>query len=142
MDSSIKGSARGKRGSGAGRSVSSQKKIPTKWLDFLRVADNKVELCTFLNDVVVKSTLPEWKEIHLESQQSMVPLKECVQMPNCLRDAAKNGCKNSSSERRKLMCYYSRWTVSPNQRKKSQHRALAGGHCWEGLHYVHHQLDK
>ena len=105
LDSSIKGSAREKRGSGARRKVNPQTKIPSKWLDFLRVAENKVKLFAFLNDVVAKSTLPEQKEIHLMSQQSVVSLGECVQMPNCTHeeadtrivvhvlDAAKNGCK-------------------------------------------------
>ena len=58
LDSSIKGSAREKGGIGARRKVSPQTKIPSEWLDFPRVAENKVELFEFLNDVVAKSTLP------------------------------------------------------------------------------------
>ena len=83
LNSSIKASAREKRGNGVVRKVSPKTKIPCRWLDFLRVAENKVELFAILNDVVSSSTLPEQKEIHLTSEQTVVSLGECVQMPNC-----------------------------------------------------------
>ena len=70
LDSSIKASAREKGGNGARRKVSPQTKILSEWLDFLQVAENKVELFEFLNDVVAKSTLPERKEIHLHPRRS------------------------------------------------------------------------
>ena len=47
LDSRIKCFTSEKRGSGARRKVSPQTKIPSKCLDFLRVAENKVELFAF-----------------------------------------------------------------------------------------------
>ena len=69
LDCRVENSALEKGENGASRKVNLKSKIPSRWLGFLQVADNNKHLFAFLNDVVAKFTLPEWKEIHFVSQQ-------------------------------------------------------------------------
>ena len=67
IEDSIKESTREKRGKGLRRKVSSQAKLPSKWLDFLRDPANKTELFSLLTSKVYEHNFPPGKEVHITS---------------------------------------------------------------------------
>lgn len=61
IGNSLKSAARTKRGTGARVRVGPNVPIPHKWLEFLRVNDNKSELFQFLSEHSVRISIPETK---------------------------------------------------------------------------------
>ena len=82
LANSIKGSAREKRGVGVKRKVSSQSKIPSNWLNFLRDPNNKTELFAFLTKIASEKLSLEGKEIYVASDKSVVSLCPSTSMPD------------------------------------------------------------
>ena len=54
LENSIKSQVREKRGKGIRRRVKASTTLPRNWQQFLRVADNKKELCAFLNKYIAQ----------------------------------------------------------------------------------------
>ena len=54
LENSIKSQVREKRGKGIKRRVKASTTLPRNWQQFLRVADNKKELCAFLNKYIAQ----------------------------------------------------------------------------------------
>ena len=69
-EQSIKGSTREKRGTGIWWQVNSTSKIPSQWMQFLRDAENKKELLSFLSNQVRNHGCP--KEIIMTYGQSTI----------------------------------------------------------------------
>lgn len=70
--SSIKESAREKRGKGIRRKVAGPNKIPGKWQEFLRDSDNKEELFAFLSKKVATAEFPTGKVVAITSGQKVL----------------------------------------------------------------------
>ena len=86
---SIKGSARAKRGAGVRRKVSSNTKIPGRWLDFLRDSRNKVELFSFLTQPVSNHSFPEKKLIYITEEESVISVGgSSATKPACTHEEA------------------------------------------------------
>jgi len=73
-DGSLKTATREKRGKGVRRRVVSTAAIPGNWQSFLRVDANKVELFTFLSDVLVQSFHDEAKELVVTDGEAVICL--------------------------------------------------------------------
>ena len=73
-DGSLKMATREKRGKGVRRHVVSTAAIPGNWQSFLRVDANKVELFTFLSDVLVQSFHDEAKELVVTDGEAVICL--------------------------------------------------------------------
>ena len=67
LPDSLKESTREKRGKGLRRKVSSQAKLPGKWMDFLCDFKNKTELFAFLTDQISKFTFPPNKQVYVST---------------------------------------------------------------------------
>ena len=61
---------------GVRRKVSSNTKIPGRWLDFLRDSRNKIELFSFLTLAVSKHSFPEQKSIVYITEEVFISLKK------------------------------------------------------------------
>ena len=72
ISSSIKESAREKRGKGIRRKVVGKNKIPQKWADFLCDPANKQELFPFLSNKLANVNYPQGKEIVITSDVSCI----------------------------------------------------------------------
>ena len=88
LANSIKGSAREKRGAGVRRKVSSQSKISSNLLNFLRDPNNKTKLFAFLTKVASEKLSLEGKEIYITSDESVVSLCPSTSMPDCTHEEA------------------------------------------------------
>ena len=64
---SLKESTREKRGKGVRRKVAGGKKLPPKWIEFLRDSANKEELFAFLTSKVAAYTWPDRKTVYVTS---------------------------------------------------------------------------
>ena len=86
---SLKESTREKRGKGLRRKVSSQTKLPSNWMDFLRDSTNKKELFAFLTSKVTEFTFPPNKAVYITCGESVVSSGlNSVAMPDCNHEEA------------------------------------------------------
>lgn len=84
---SLKESTREKRGAGVRRKVSSQAKIPSNWMAFLRDSTNKLELFQFLSQKISLFAFPSEKSVCITSGKLcfklLVVAMYCTCKANC-----------------------------------------------------------
>ena len=85
---SIKESTREKRGKGIRRKVAGKTKLPGNWADFLRDANNRQELFSFLSNKIATAVCPEEKEIIVTSGTSVILLGTSRSMETCDHEEA------------------------------------------------------
>ena len=78
ITNSLKESTRQKRGAGVRRKVSSQAKVPSNWMAFLRDSTNKLELFQFLSDKVSVFNFPADKSVCITSGMQCFQLTVCI----------------------------------------------------------------
>ena len=88
ITSSIKESAREKRGKGIRRKVAGQNKLPGNWPDFLRDTKNKQELFTFLSENIASTAWPDGKQVFNTSGIRVVGTERSHSMLPCNHEEA------------------------------------------------------
>ena len=86
--STIKESAREKRGKGIRRKVAVQNKLPGNWPDFLRDSKNKQELFTFLSEKIASTAWPDGKQVFITSGIRVVGTERSHSMLPCNHEEA------------------------------------------------------
>uniref|UniRef100_UPI00358F36DD uncharacterized protein n=1 Tax=Myxine glutinosa TaxID=7769 RepID=UPI00358F36DD len=77
LQDSLKEATHEKRGTGSRLKVGNQTKIPAKWVEFLKVSENKEELFAYLTAEATKMALPPGKRLVMTGQDAESDLARC-----------------------------------------------------------------
>ena len=89
LSESLKASTRAKRGTGIQRRVVGDAAIPRNWQNFLRVDSNKTELFAFLSNALLRSFVPENKQLVITSDKEVLskpPLPDRSSITPCTHE--------------------------------------------------------